>query len=302
MPAAALVQRAVQASVLRLAAHDDGARTGADVEDVHQARVATRRLRSDLRTFAPVLDRDAVRPVVDELRWLGGCLGAVRDTDVLLLRFEAAASQLTEDDQPAARRAFTALHRQAEAGRRELVAALDSERYTALSGALDNLAHDLPVTEDASLDAAEIVPGLVRRPWKRLEAAVDALAPEPPDEALHEVRILAKRTRYAAEAAIPVFGKQAARFAEGVEAVQEVLGQHQDAVVAEAWLRQSAGGLDVPTALAAGQLIAMQRHDAAARRREWPGTWKAAAPRKHRKWLYDAVKKQPKKSEKGDEA
>src|SRR5207302_1981585 len=78
-----LVRVAIAASVQRLTRHDPGVRVGDDPEDVHQARVATRRLRSDLRTFASLLDPDWAASLVEELRWLGGVLGDVRDADVL---------------------------------------------------------------------------------------------------------------------------------------------------------------------------------------------------------------------------
>ena len=86
----------------------------------------------------------------------------------------------------------------------------------------------------------EVLPRLVRRPWRHLSQAVEALGDNPEDEALHEVRIRAKRLRYAAEAATPVIGKPAQRFASAVATLQGVLGDMNDAVVAEAWLRQSA--------------------------------------------------------------
>ena len=84
-----VVRAAIARSTARLLAHDPGVRLGDDPEDVHQARVATRRMRSDLRTFRRVLDEDWDESMRDELKWLGGLLGAVRDTDVLLDRLEA---------------------------------------------------------------------------------------------------------------------------------------------------------------------------------------------------------------------
>ena len=73
---------------------------------------------------------------------------------------------------------------------------------------------------------------LVATPWKKLRDAVQDLDDDPPDEDLHAVRIRAKRARYAAEAVAPAIGKAAKRFASAVADVQEVLGNHQDAVVA----------------------------------------------------------------------
>ena len=67
--------------------------------------------------------------------------------------------------------------------------------------------------------------------------------------------------------------------------LQGVLGDLHDAVVAEAWLREAAAGAPSDQALAAGQLIAMERVDAAACRRAWRSVWKRASGRKLRAWL-----------------
>ena len=91
-----LVRHALAASVHRLVTHDHLVRIGDDPEGVHQTRVATRRLRSDLRTFRPVLDRAWADGLRDELRWIGTELGHVRDADVLLERLEARAATLPD--------------------------------------------------------------------------------------------------------------------------------------------------------------------------------------------------------------
>ena len=92
---------------------------------------------------------------------------------------------------------------------------------------------------------------------------------------MHQVRIKAKRARYAAEAIAPVAGRRVARLAEAVADLQGILGDHQDAVVAEAWLRQaSQDGGDL--ALVAGELVGVQRAEAKASRKAWKKAWKRA--------------------------
>ena len=73
-------------------------------------------------------------------------------------------------------------------------------------------------------------------------AAVKKLGDPPTDEDLHSVRIGAKRCRYAAEAVAPTIGKRARTFARAAADLQQVLGDHHDAVVAEGWLRDWAAG------------------------------------------------------------
>ncbi len=69
--AAEVVRHALAASTVRLIRHDAGVRLGSDPEAVHQARVAVRRLRSDLRTFRPLAIREWSDRLRDELRWIG---------------------------------------------------------------------------------------------------------------------------------------------------------------------------------------------------------------------------------------
>jgi CHAD domain-containing protein len=118
-----------------------------------------------------------------------------------------------------------------------------------------------------------------------LYRAVEALGDDPADHALHEVRIRAKRVRYAAEAAAAVIGKPARKLAAACAELQGVLGDMQDAVVAEAWLRHEATSMSPGQALIAGELVAMQRQDKAACRATWSKAWKAASARQLRSWL-----------------
>jgi CHAD domain-containing protein len=126
---------------------------------------------------------------------------------------------------------------------------------------------------------------LVRRPWRHLRRAVEAVGSEPPDESLHEIRILSKRCRYAAEAAVPAIGKPAARFGSAVADLQGVLGDLNDAVVAEAWLREVAVRAPAAQVLVVGELIALQRRKATACRAAWKGEWRKASGKQLRAWL-----------------
>src|SRR5437660_677830 len=148
------------------------------------------------------------------------------------------------------------------------------------------VAHDPGGGAEPDQPAADVLPPLVRRPWRRLAKAVRALPEVPADEDLHAVRILAKHTRYAAEAAAGVIGKRASVFAKQIAAVQTVLGDHQDACVTEGWLRQAAAKTrSIREAMLIGQLIGLQRAEAAAKRRDWPEVWARASDPARRGWL-----------------
>ncbi|MFF8829585.1 CHAD domain-containing protein [Streptomyces sp. NPDC015131] len=255
-------------------------------DSVHRMRVATRRLRSAFRTYKKVLDPAATRPLADELKWLAGELGVDRDHEVLAERLTAGVDALPVTlllgPVRARLRAWDAAGR--TGARERTLAALDSDRYTALLDALDALLADPPLRPAARKPAATVLTRAILKDHDRLAARVDRALALPPghdrDVALHEARKAAKRARYAAETAVPALGKPAKRFGKRVKAVQKVLGEHQDGVVARDTLR----GLAVQAHLAGesaftwGLLYGKEEAAAAERERELPGVWAEADP------------------------
>lgn len=279
-----LIHHALARSVARIVRHDAGVRLGEDPEEVHQFRVGARRLRSDLRTFAPLLDARWVEFLRTELAWLGREVGVVRDCDVLGERLRAQAAGLPEVDADAVVGLLGHLAGQAQQARAVMLGALRGARYDALLEALVEAAHHPRFAATGPQPATGLVATLVRGPWRRLARAARALGASPSDEALHRVRILAKRCRYAAEAVVPVAGQRAERFASVIARIQTVLGDHQDTVVAEAWLRAAATAVP-ESGVAAGELIAGQRAHRARLRARWPATWATASDKTLRGWL-----------------
>lgn len=285
--ARAVIATAIAASVRRLDAELPRARAGDDPEGVHQARVATRRLRSDLRTFAPLLD-DAWRiQMRAELQLLADALGEVRDTDVLRMRLEAAIAEVgiadvtAGDELTVGGGAELLAHldcHQHDAHRR-LLDVIDDDRTTTLLQRLREAAADPPTTGRALGRATRRLLPLVRKPWRKLHRTVGALDDDPPISELHRVRLLAKRTRYAAEAVVPVFGRDAQRFARAVTGVQDVLGELNDAEQTIVWLRSAAGGLSAGGAFAAGQLVSHFHQVAAEHRSGWERSFARAERR-----------------------
>jgi CHAD domain-containing protein len=260
-------------------------RLGEDAEAVHQARVGTRRLRSDLRTFGPLIDAGWSEPLRAELKWLADLLGAVRDRDVLIERVLADIEQLGPDDAAHGAEITGALATQRDEARDALLRALKTKRYVQLLDRLVDAALDPRVLPEASRAATSSLPALAERTWRALAKAVKKAGDDPEDDVLHAIRIHAKRARYAADVAALVVGKPAARFAEAVAGVQEVLGEHQDACVRRAWLREIAPTLTPHAALVAGQLIASAQSAADGGRREWRKAWKQANEGRLREWL-----------------
>ncbi|MFJ4867282.1 CHAD domain-containing protein [Streptomyces sp. NPDC088757] len=251
---------------------------------VHQLRVACRRLRSALKTYRSVLDRDATGPLGDELKWLAGELGVARDQEVLAARLRAHLADVPRTlrlGPVKARLRIWDTARTKEA-RHRAVAALDSDRYLALLDRLDALLADPPLREAAGRDAAKVLARAVRKDHARLAARVDhalSLAPgRERDLALHEARKAAKRARYAADAARPTLGKPAKKFSRRVKEVQSLLGEHQDGVVARATLRDLAGQAHAAgeTAFTWGLLHGREEAAADAAERALPEVWARA--------------------------
>lgn len=280
-----LLRHDLTASALRLFRNEAGVRLGEDPEAVHQARVGIRRVRSTLRTFRPLLDQAWSASLRDELKWLAGLLGDVRDADVLHDRLARRVASLDEADAAAARQLLEDLLAQRGAARTRLLEAMGQERHTALLDRLVTAAQAPAVLPEAAAQPATTTRSLVRKAWKKLRKAVRRAGDAPTDAELHRIRIQAKRARYAAEAVEPVVGKPARRFATAAADLQDVLGEQHDAVVAEAWLRDHARTLRAARALAAGQLIAAERAAARAARDRWRRVWRTLARGKRTSWL-----------------
>jgi CHAD domain-containing protein len=261
----------------RMLAHDPGVRVGEDPEDVHQLRVATRRLRSVLRTARPLLDGAWVDEMRGELAWLAGELGPARDLDVLIPYLRREARELDPADRKALAPLFAKLDDARAEARDRALEALRSERYLALLAGIEAAAAGPPPGPDGSLTAE------VRKELKKLRKAMRTVDDDPTDEAIHRARIKGKRARYATELVEDELGKPGAKLLSAAKEFQDAAGEHQDTVVAEARIRSLLRGVrSQRTALAAGMLVARQRE----RRREA----EAALPKAWRRYEEAAEK------------
>ena len=262
-------------------------------DSVHQMRVASRRLRSALQAYRRVLDRDATRPLTEELKWLAGELAPARDSEVMAERFRAMVDQLPPElvlGPVSATLDRTFARRQAEARERAL-AALDSDRYLALHDALDALLAHPPLTERAGRPAQRELPSHVRRALRRMRRGMAAVDQQPGGEqrdlALHETRKAAKRLRYATEAAEPAVGKPARRLRKRLKPVQNLLGDHQDSVVARPVLREfgAQAHLDGGNGFTFGLLHGTEAARADRAEQHLPASWKRMTKPKNTRWL-----------------
>jgi CHAD domain-containing protein len=280
-----VLSKALAGAAARFDMHEPALWTERDPEAVHQARIATRRVRSDLRTLRDYVDPDWARGLRGELRWLGAELGAVRDIEVMRERLSLHAALLPSSEADAARIALRRLTADHVAARADLLQQLRTPRYAQLHRALHDAVTTPRLTAAADARAIDVLPGVVRPMWRGLRRAVDALGPVPSDAALHEVRIRAKRCRYAAELASPVIGRPARNLADALTRIQDVLGEHQDAVVADGWLSKSAPECSPAEAYALGMLAEIERGLAVRSQAAFASAWDAARVPSLRSWM-----------------
>jgi CHAD domain-containing protein len=245
--------------------------------------VATRRLRSALRTFRDVLEPSWATSLRDALRWLADDLGAVRDAEVLRDRIRSREPLLPESDHRSLEDILDTFEDARVAARERLMQGMRSPRYVSLLDELVAASREPRVLQEIGDEraATALLPTL-DGPWKHLKSALDQASEDPSDASLHGARIRAKRARYAAEAVTPVFGKRAAQFAKAAADLQDVLGEHQDSVVARSWLREVAE--EGSNAFVAGELSAIEAQVAADARAAWPRVRKAVSRKRLRFW------------------
>ena len=181
---------------------------------VHKVRVATRRTRSVLSTYRPLLDRKVTDPLRDELAWFAGVLGAARDVEVQRQHLLAAVAAEPEDLVlgPVAGRIEVELRAEYATAHDRLLAAMESDRYFRLLDLLESVATAPPFTQLASGKARPVLTKRVRAACRQLSRLAAEEAPaqtQARDHWLHEIRKAAKRVRYAAELAEPATASMA---------------------------------------------------------------------------------------------
>jgi CHAD domain-containing protein len=260
--------------------HDPAVRVGSDPEDLHRMRVAVRRSRATLRVARDLFDDERVRSLRAELKWLGGRLGPTRDLDVLLARLRGEVAELDGPDAVNAGKIVAQLEAEREHVRQELLATLEEPRYAALLDQFEQFVAAPPVTSvNVSLER------VAAREFNRLQRLLKKVGPGSSNDELHRARIQAKRVRYSSELSLPTAGKDGRKVIAAAKKFQDVVGAHQDAVVAEerirAALRRARG---VGTGLAAGRLIERERARRVEARAALPAAWKQLERRGRSTW------------------
>ena len=291
-PATEVVQARLREQVEVVREYDPLARR--DIPDaVHTMRVGVRRLRNALATFRPLLVRERTEPIREELKWLAAELGEPRDAEVMRERLEARLADEPPELVRGAgyRRMDEEMRAEYAQARGRMLEALGSERYVDLLNRLDDLATNPPWSDMAAEPVHEILRARVRHDYKRLvgrvELAEETEDPGEREHRLHEARKAAKRVRYAAETLTGVYGKPAKKFVKAMERVQSRLGDHHDAFVTQARLRElgdeAAGTGD--NAFIFGVLHSREERALIETDEQFVREWRKASKKKRRRWL-----------------
>jgi triphosphatase len=209
-----------------MVAHEPGVRLGEDPEELHDMRVATRRLRAALNLYSDFLPKRSERYERD-LRWVAGALGEVRDLDVHLQRLSEESSTHGE----VLEEVVALLRERRVQARRRMLQALDSNRYERL---LANFSATLRGGRSPSPTAPilEAAPDLLRDRYKKVRKAASKLSEDSPPEHFHDLRKKGKRLRYALEPLQEIYGNPAKKMVKLLKNMQDDLGDNQNLIVA----------------------------------------------------------------------
>ncbi len=230
---------------------------------IHQVRVSCRRLRSDLKLFRKLLAGDWADDLRTNLSWLAASCGEARDLEVIaaLVRDNATS----EDDPDHLAAILTTLTVGLDRAAARSADAVSGERAARLLHSLEKAAAKPRLKTKAELPCTEVLPQLLDAARQKFNDSAGKLKPWTPDDDWHEVRLLAKRVRYAADTTASVLGEEAKEIAVQAARFQELLGQHQDHCAAADALhllaKDAAGQADAGLSFSLGRLI--ERHRAA---------------------------------------
>lgn len=284
-PAADFAYAALRRAFYDFLAYEPGTRVHEDIEDLHQMRVATRRLRATLRTFRDVLPLEFAQ-WREAFGVTARALGEVRDRDVQLQQFEEIRGGADWEQSIAVGPIISAIESERAEALNRLRQALDSQEHDALVASFGAaLRAGVPTPDAAGMTALDLGRRVIRRLHRALRRDAAALTPDSPAIDFHAVRVRAKRLRYALEPFATVLPR-APQLLSALRSAQDILGAHQDAEVAIGWLhattRDRGYALPPETLFLMGGLAERTRVAMLEARSQWPAaartvsrTWRA---------------------------
>jgi CHAD domain-containing protein len=221
--------------------HEPGTRDGDDPEELHDMRVATRRMRAALRVFEDYLAMDEYKPFLRVMRDTGRELGAVRDLDVFMIKTQVYIDSLDPADQSGLDPLVEAWRAERERARAELLAFLDHDRYQHFKERFETFLRTpgagagrtaLADGEPAPIRVGDVLPGVLFDRLALVKAYDGPISqPNAPLAVFHQLRITSKGLRYTLEFFQEVLGSDSKPLIDRTKQVQDHLGDLQDAVV-----------------------------------------------------------------------
>jgi triphosphatase len=215
-----------------------GVQRDIDTEFVHQARVATRRMRSALRLFRNAIPDRTAAYLAGEMKWLGGKLGSVRDLDVFVLNLSRFKGKIERFPTKQKQAFENWMEKRRRLQLKALGQALASSRYKTLERRLIQfLERPLPTRPRAPLAMKavhEVAPELIPEKFDAVIEQGRAVLAAPKLKQYHLLRIQTKRLRYACEFLAPAYEGALDSFIERTVEIQDCLGELQDTVFARA--------------------------------------------------------------------
>src|SRR5919107_3093574 len=268
--------RVLRRQFATMRAHEGGTRLGEDPEELHDMRVATRRMRSALKFFEDALPEEAEH-FRRELKFFAGVFGEVRDLDVQIEQLGTWISEADEEDREHLSKTINVLEKRRAAARENLLEALDSERYERFESSFAEFLRCGPVAGGyADKPALAVAPYHLSRPYRKWRKAAERVDETSHPEEYHDLRKKGKRLRYALEFLSGVFGEKATgTIVKPLKELQDVLGRHQDLFVSGDLRRQLATeGRKLPpkTAFAMGAVAERNLQEAGKIRASLPGS------------------------------
>jgi CHAD domain-containing protein len=272
----------------RMLAKEESTRSRQDPEDLHDMRVAARRQRAALRIVEPHFRRRVIGPVRDRLRSLGRNLGAARDLDVLLEAAQGHLAKLETQEATGFQVLLDAWRRRRDAAYTALLEYLDGPAYATFKreyeAFLDTPGWGMRPPHPGGVPRPSLVEHVLPSEILNHYGAVRAFGPSLPwasVEALHALRIEAKRLRYLLEFFREVLDSHAENAISAMIALQDHLGELQDSVVTIALVREFLAGPEAAAhagaASAAGRYLEVRAGRIAVLRRTLDTPWKAVS-------------------------
>ena len=233
--------RALRRQFATMRAHEGGTRLGEDPEELHDMRVATRRIRSALKFFEDALPEEAGH-FREELKFFAGVLGEVRDLDIQIEQLRTWVSEADEENREPLSKIVDVLEKRRAAAREDLLEALDSGRYERLESSFADFLQRGPVAGGYADEPVRAVAlDLLSQPHRKWHKSAERVNETSHPEEYHDLRKKGKRFRYALEFLSGVYGeKTIGKIVRPLKDLQDGLGRHQDLIVSGDLLKQLA--------------------------------------------------------------